>query len=68
MSIKNKTIELLDSIPDLTILTMNPSIFSGNIDNHDCDTCPAYDKNAGDLYDGDVCRDCWKQAILNCDT
>jgi len=68
MSIKNKTLELLGSIPGLTVLTMNPSIFSGDTDKHDCDTCPAYDNNAGDLYDEEVCRDCWKQAILNSDT
>jgi len=68
MSIKNKTIELLGSIPDLTVLTMNPAIFSGDTEGHDCDTCPAYDKNAGDLYDEAVCRDCWKQAILTSDT
>ena len=68
MSLKDKTVEFLNSLDSLDSLTMNPSIFSGDTDGHDCNECPAFDKNAGDLYDEDVCRDCWKQAILSCDT
>ena len=57
------TLYLLSAIPDLSELTMCPSVFSGDFIKHDCDACPAFAKNAGDLYDENVCRSCWTQAI-----
>ena len=60
---KKKIIELLDAIPDLSELTMCPSIFSDDIEKHDCDNCAFSLLNAGDTYDEDVCRSCWIAAI-----
>ncbi len=60
---KKRIIQLLDAIPDLSELTMNPSIFSDDIDKHDCDNCESSILNAGDTYDEDVCRSCWIIAI-----
>jgi hypothetical protein len=54
---------LLNAVNDLSTLTMNPSIFSDDLENHDCDTCPASSRNAGDLYDSNACRRCWEDAI-----
>lgn len=54
---------LLNSVDDLSTLTMNPSIFSDDLNNHDCDKCPASPGNASDLYDEEVCRRCWTEAI-----
>jgi len=65
-TMKERTKELISSLETLDGLTMSPAIFSDDTDSHDCDTCPAFEYNAGDLYDEDVCRDCWNNAIDNC--
>lgn len=61
-----RTKELLRAIPDISELTMSPSIFSDDTEKHDCDECPAFANNAGDLFDPDVCQDCWERAIDSC--
>ena len=58
-----KVYELLYAIPCLSELTMCPSIFSDDIEKHDCDTCKSSNVNSGDLYDEEVCLDCWKRAV-----
>jgi hypothetical protein len=57
-----KVLDLLTAIPDLSELTLSPYIFD-NSEYYDCDICPAHKDNSGDLYDKDVCIDCWKTAI-----
>jgi hypothetical protein len=63
MTLLERTQMLLDAVDDLSTLTMNPSIFSDDLEKHDCDSCPASSRNAGDLYDEGVCRRCWSDAI-----
>lgn len=59
----DKVIELLAAIPDLSELSICPSVFSDDTINHDCDECRASKRNRGDLYDEDVCYKCWREAI-----
>ncbi len=51
-TLKERTKELLRAVP-ITEIVMSPSIFS--------------EERAGDLFDGDVCRDCWERAIDSCE-
>ena len=60
----DKVMDLLRAVPDISELTMNPGIFDHSRE-YDCDTCPASRDYAGDLYDPDVCYDCWKTSITN---
>lgn len=59
----DRVIDMLNAIPDISVLTVCPSIFSDDIDKHDCDRCEFNEFNKGDTYDPDVCKDCWKRAI-----
>lgn len=63
-SIQEKVLDLLYAIPEINELVQNPSIFSGDIEGHDCDKCPAGEYNQGDTFDPGVCIDCWERAIL----
>jgi len=63
-SIQLRVLELLAAIPEIQELTQNPSIFSDDIEGHDCDKCPAGEYNQGDTFDPEVCIDCWERAIL----
>ena len=62
-TLEERVIDLLYAIPEIKELTSNPSIFSDDIEGHDCDKCPAGEYNQGDTFDQDVCMDCWTQAI-----
>jgi len=58
----DKVMTLLYAVPDISELTMTPGIFD-NSEEYDCDTCPACEDMSGDLYDPNVCLDCWKGSI-----
>lgn len=62
-TLEERVIDLLYAIPEIKELTSNPSIFSDDIEGHDCDKCPAGEYNQGDTFDQDVCMDCWERAI-----
>ena len=62
-TLEERVINLLYAIPEIQELTSNPSIFSDDIEGHDCDKCPAGEYNQGDTFDPDVCMDCWEQVI-----
>ena len=59
----DKVLFLLDAIPNIEKLTYNPSIFSEDVISHDCDSCERRESYLDELYDPDVCKDCWIQAI-----
>jgi SNF2 family DNA or RNA helicase len=59
----DKTIELLAAIPDISELCINPSLFSSDTIEHDCDECEASPRNRGDCFDEHVCFRCWEDAI-----
>lgn len=65
MTHRERTKMLLNAVEDISTLTVNPSIFSDDLEGHDCDVCPSSLENASDLYDPDVCRRCWENAIDN---
>jgi hypothetical protein len=65
-TLKERTKDLLLAVPDITELTMCPSIFSDDIDRHNCDQCPSSPEKMGDCFDSGVCLDCWQRAIDGC--
>lgn len=62
---KKRVIAMISSIPNIEDKEINPSVFSDNIEKHDCDNCPASKRNQGDTYDRNVCIECWTDAISN---
>ena len=61
-TLKDKVKELMGQI-DLSTVTVSPSLFSDDYDKYDCNECKNFEDTAGDLYDSDVCLDCWRNAI-----
>ena len=62
-SLQQRVLDLLSAIPEIQELTQNPSVFSDDIEGHDCDKCTAGEYNQGDTFDQEVCIDCWERAI-----
>ena len=63
-SLKTRVLDFLSVIPDLNKVEMNPSVFSDDIEGHDCDKCSSSEYEQGDTFDYSVCVDCWEQAII----
>lgn len=61
--LKNRVISLITHIPDISLVEICPSVFSDNIETHDCDNCPMSKTNMGDTFDSAVCLKCWEDAV-----
>lgn len=61
--LKERVKELIEQMPDISEITICPSLFSNDYEKHDCNICECSLDELGDVFDADVCIDCWKRAI-----
>ena len=64
LTLKQKISMLIDSIPNIHLMPINPSMFSGILTD-DCRKCPNSMITAQDQPNPSACRDCWKTAVEN---
>jgi hypothetical protein len=62
---KNMVISMITHIPYIEDMPICPSVFSNDIQKHNCDSCPASKGNQGDTFDSNVCLTCWSDAMNN---
>lgn len=55
--------DLLDALDTTTCITLSPNILADKYYGvFDCDGCKSSEHYLGDLFDGDICLSCWKEA------